>query len=156
MNTRRFDKNGMMIIPNPMKDEIKGKEKVLVIKECYCHNGHNLMNGRARFNQHDGIMLVISAGEDEGMVALSPIYGDKTRVSIEIDLLSRKVYDLACPVCRESLPEFAPCSCGGEQRALFSTKEADYSNCIGVCNRVDCPNAVIHSEGEMISISMID
>jgi hypothetical protein len=156
MNTRRFDKNGMMIIPNPVKSEIMEKEKVLVIRECFCKNGHNLVNSRVRFNEYNGIILIISSQDDEGMVALSPIYGDKTRISIDIDLLSRKVYDLICPTCRESLPEFAPCSCGAEQRALFSTKDADFSNCTGICNRVDCPNAVVHSEGEMISISMIE
>ncbi|MCP4137673.1 MAG: hypothetical protein GY754_42290 [bacterium] len=151
-----FNHDGYMIIPDPVKKEAGKSEKVLAVKECFCQNGHSLIKSRAQFNGHAGIMLKVKLDSLEGLVAISPIFGEKSRISIDIDLKKDDLLSLCCPECGEPLPVFSPCNCGGELIALFNTKKADFANCIGVCNRVDCPNAVTKNEGELLSISMID
>ena len=151
-----FNKEGLMIIPNPIKIEIKESNNVLVLTECYCKNGHNLVNRRVKFNDFDGIIIKLKKDGKDGLVAMSPIYGDKSRISIDLDLIERETYDFHCPECDAELPEFSPCSCGAELKALFNTREAVFANCTGVCNRVGCEHAVIHSDGELLTISMVD
>lgn len=54
-----YDEDGMMIFPNPIKKEIKESKNVLVIKECFCPNGHGLLNSRVSFSGFPGIMLKV-------------------------------------------------------------------------------------------------
>lgn len=151
----RFDHKGMIIIPNPI-NKVAAKDNVLVVNELYCPNGHSLISNRTVFNGHQGILIGIGVDDRRGLVALSPVYGDKTRVSIDIDLPHGALAKLFCPVCRADLPVYANCSCGGELLALFLTGEANFMDCIGICNRIDCVNARIVSSGELISETMLD
>jgi hypothetical protein len=153
---KRFDEKGMMIIPNPIKEEAVKAEKVLVVKEVYCPQGHNLVSGRAVFGKYPGILLKVKKGNAAGFVALSPIYGEKCRISIDVDLKSGEICDLFCPECGIKLPIHSQCSCGAHLVALFLSPEQDFSDCIGICNRVDCTNSKILEGGQMISLSMID
>ncbi len=151
-----FNSQGMMIIPIPEKKKKLAKaKKILVVKECFCQNGHSLISSRTRFEDHDGILVKVKSANGEGLVALSPIYGDRSRFSLDIDLIDDEIVDIRCPACDSKLPVFSSCDCGGDFIALFITDKTDYSNCIGICNRVGCPDAVIHDDGELISISMI-
>lgn len=151
-----FNSKGMMIIPSPIKKDVDEKKQVLVVKECYCPNGHNLVSKRADFDGHAGIILKAKRNGEEGLIALSPIFGQKSRVSLDIDLVSGETLELCCPECGVSFPVFSNCSCGGNFVSLFTHEEKDFANCIGVCNRVDCPHAVIQSEGKMLSMSLIE
>lgn len=151
-----FDGKGMMIFPSSIKKEIRESKKILVVNECFCQNGHNLVSNRAIFNGFNGIMIKVKRGEKEGLVALSPIYGDKSRISLDIDLISNEIYELCCPTCGSILPVYSACTCGGNLIALFTNRKADFANCIGICNRVDCPNAEIRSAGDLLSISTIE
>lgn len=151
-----FDNKGMMIIPKPERRPIDNSSKLLVVRECYCHKGHTLMSRRAMFNGYEGILLQIKKTGGEGLIALSPIYGDKSRISLDVELEIGEILDLGCPVCHESLPFFSTCSCGAFFVSLFANDHNDFSNCIGVCNRVDCPNAVLQSEGKILSYSILE
>lgn len=153
---KRFDEKGMMIIPNPIKDQPSQAATVLVIKELFCPEGHNVVSGRVVFNGHPGILLKVKKENESGYVALSPIYGEKNRISIDIDLKDGEVYDLLCPQCGTALPIHSPCSCGANMVALFLSSDKDFSDCIGICNRVNCPNAKILESGKLISLSMVD
>lgn len=153
---KRFNNNGMMIIPSPLKHKIEIKDKALVVKKCFCPNKHSLMTSRAKFNGHEGIMLKVKNNSKEGLVALSPIYGDNTRISLDIDLEKDEILDFFCPTCDVKLPVFSPCTCHGNLIALFTNDKSDFTNCIGVCNRVDCINSVTKNEGELVTISMIN
>ena len=76
-----------MVFPNPKKSrKICEDEELLVFTKCYCPNGHNLVTGNAKFNEFNGILLKISKGKKEGFVALSSVYGCKTRVEVGINL----------------------------------------------------------------------
>ncbi len=150
---KRFDKKGMLVIPNPLSGRVAAKGNVLMIREIYCPNGHSLVNDRAIFNGNAGVMLGVRHGEDEGLVALSPVFGDKARISLGIDLEEGQLLELFCPDCEVKLPVHSHCPCGGELIALFLDTGANFSDCVGVCNRVDCINAELISSGELISIS---
>ena len=151
---KRFDKKGMMLFPNPIKKtEICKYKELLVVEECYCQNGHSLISEKAVFNGFNGIIFKICNGEESGVVALSPVYGYKSRVSLDLTLKSGDIWDVCCPECQERLPTYSECSCGGKIFALFLSQKADYSKCILLCNRIDCFNAEIKLKQEMAHYS---
>lgn len=148
---KRFDIKGMMLFPNPIqKSDVLKKENLLVVKECFCHNGHNLIHHRAVFNGFPGILLKVKKGKQSGLVALNPVYGYKSRISLDINLKKGETYDLLCPVCNEKLPSYSPCSCNGQRIALFLDLKVDFYNCILICNRIDCFNAEIKFNNEIL------
>ena len=153
----RFNAKGMLVIPNPLTTEkICKHKKILVVKECYCPNGHNIISQKAIFNGFPGIVFKVCRKEEEGLVALSPVYGYKSRVAMNVDLIEGQIWDICCPVCNVSFPIYAQCSCGGQLIALFTNKDEDFSNCVGICNRIDCYNAGIKYGNELLSMSMVD
>ncbi len=145
-----------MIYPSPLRKIIRDKEKVLVVKECYCPQGHSLINPRAIFNGLAGIDLKVHTNEKAGRVVLSPMVGDKSRIALDVDLQSGEQVKITCPQCDTPLPLYAACQCGGELIALFTTPEKDYAHCVGICNRVDCFNGEVKSGGDMMSFSMLE
>ena len=153
----RFDKKGMIVIPNPIFHETANSEKLLAAVEAYCPNGHNMINGRAKFSGYSGIVIDVEQDGERGKVALSPIYGDKSRISLDIDLIDGKVLKLFCPVCGVALPPYSECTwCDkGKLIAFFLTPNADFSYCFGVCNMVGCPNAAVIKGGEMVYLHML-
>ncbi len=150
-----FDSKGMMIIPRPSQKDEKEGPKVLVVKECFCPNGHNLVSKRAMFDEFEGIIMKAKKEDGEGILAISPIYGQKARISMDIELVGGEPLELYCPYCDIALPAFSSCHCGGKIIAFFANRNRDFSNCIGVCNRVDCRNAVLQNEGKLLSLSLI-
>ena len=151
-----FNSKGILAIPDPIRKKGDRRRKVLLVKECFCQNGHNLASTRAKFNNQNGILLKVRQGRKKGLIALSPIYGEKIRVSVDIDLVKDSVLEISCPECNAVLPVYSHCSCGADLIALFTDKKAEFANCVGVCNRVDCPNAEIISGSDLISASMIE
>lgn len=141
---KRFDSKGMLIIPNPMKAEnICKKDKVIVIKQCYCQDGHSLISEKAIFNGFHGIIIKVVREHQEGLVALSPVYGYKSRVAMNVDLIDGDIWTILCPVCNKPIPAYDRCECGGDLICLFLDKKASYSHCICLCNRIGCFNAGI-------------
>jgi hypothetical protein len=153
---RKFHKNGMLVIPSPVKQEFRDRRKILVVNECYCQHGHSLISKRAVFSGHNGIMVWVWSEKTEGLIAISPIYGDKSRVAIDVDIEEGAIYDLCCPVCGDKLPVCVQCKCGGNIIALFTTTQASFSDCIGICNRAGCDHAEVRGGNEVIEYSMIE
>jgi len=151
----RFDKKGMILIPNPLP-KTASTLKVLIVRELFCPSGHSMISERAVFNSYPGIILGVQLNDQKGLVALSPICGDKTRISIDIDLPPDMIVNLFCPTCGIDLPRYATCGCGADLTALFLTREASFSDCIGVCNRIGCINARFVTSGELISDTMME
>ncbi len=153
----RFDEKGMLIIPNPRQPRMIQAANLLVITHCFCPQGHDLISRRASFNGYPGLVLGVTADERKGLIALSPVYGEKVRLALEIDLEAGELVHLHCPACDMALPVHSACpSCGGEMIALFLQPQADFSDCVVVCNRIDCPNATIIHGGQLVAQSMID
>jgi hypothetical protein len=155
MKMERFDKKGMIVIPNPVQ-KAASMVKVLIVRELFCPAGHSLISERAIFNGHPGILLGVGLNESKGLVAISPICGDKTRISLDIDLPDDRIVNLFCPTCGINLPRYATCGCGADLTALFLTCNASFADCIGVCNRIGCINARFVTSGELISETMLE
>ena len=145
----------MIVIPNPVR-RMTSTGKVLIVRELFCQAGHILISGRAVFNAHPGILLGVGLDESIGFVAISPVWGDKVRISIDIDLPADRIVKLFCPYCSIDLPRYANCSCGADLTALFLTRDANYNDCIGVCSRIGCINSRFVTNGELISETMME
>ncbi|UCG28420.1 MAG: hypothetical protein JSV24_03400 [Bacteroidales bacterium] len=137
---KRFNTKGRMIFPSHKKH---GKEKAEpeVIKECYCPNGHNLVNTQSVFREYNGIVLKVKCAGKSGLVFLSPICGDKSRFSFDVDLVEGELLEISCLECGASFPVYGPCDCGGQYITLFLGKDLEFTNCLGICNRVGCTNS---------------
>lgn len=152
---RRFDQKGMMIWPF-LNDSASsgGKDSgIMVVENCYCQNGHNLVSNRVKFNVFNGILLKIAKDSRAGFIALSPVIGDKSRISIDIDIAEGKVENLLCPQCDAQLPVYAPCNCGGKLISLFLHADANFADCVGVCSRFGCKYAEVRSGDDLIHTS---
>ena len=151
---KNFDKNGMLIIPTPkeIKNECESEE-MLVVKECYCQNGHQLINKRAIFNDLPGILLKVKKQNyKEGTIALSPVYNHKHRISIDVDLIEGESLQLFCPECGVELPVYTNCNCcDGKLIALFLDKKGNFNNCITIGNTVGCKNSNVIASKEVLS-----
>lgn len=151
---RRFDNKGMMLIPEPIADDNIREGKVLIITDVYCQKGHNLMNQRATFNGHPGIVLDVEMGDQKAPMALSPIVGDKVRVCLDIDLKDGETVKLLCPHCGIELPKHSDCDvCDGDLIALFITPEGNFNDCVAICNKIGCPKANIVTSGDLIALT---
>ncbi len=151
---RRFDKNGMLVIPTPEEvKKVQESKEVLVVKECFCPNGHDLIDQKACFNDIPGIFLkLVSSNDKAGFIALSPIYGQKQRISLNVELEKGEKVRVFCPHCDVELPVFADCtSCkNGKLIALFLDKKASFKNCLAICNIIGCTSASIHSGEDIL------
>ena len=151
----RFDRRGMLVIPNPFHKRGPREDQVVVLKEAYCPEGHNLVSDRAYFNGEPGIILRVRQGAREGHVALSPIFGEKSRVSMDIDLIAGEILELFCPRCGAALPTHSTCHCGGDLVSLFLSADMDFADSVAVCNRVDCVNSKLIRGGQLLSESEV-
>jgi len=142
---------GIEIIPGRENPMPSGNE-LIVITDCFCPNGHNLVTSRARFGDQNGIIIGVGNPDSMGYIALSPFYGDKSRVSIDYDLTEGELLTLFCPFCRIQLPAYAVCECGGVLVVMFTKPEVDYKNLVGICNRVGCKHAEIKNEGQLMTL----
>ncbi|HEC42939.1 MAG TPA: hypothetical protein ENI20_08950 [Bacteroides sp.] len=150
----RFNSKGMWRIPS-VKKKKKGDQTIdedMVIKQCYCPNGHDLINNKVNVRGYKGILLKVKKGKDEGLMALSPICGDKSKYTIDIDLSEGEIIELLCPDCNVPLPVYAPCDCGADMITLFCDKHGNFCNCIGICNRVGCSHSEIKKGSDLFNI----
>ncbi len=154
---KRFDNRGMMVVPNPVTEGAIS-DKALVAVELYCQNGHNLINPRANFNGYPGVVVEVEQDGERGTVALSPIFGEKSRIALDIELIKGKVLKIFCPECGIELPVHSTCpKCEqGQIVTFFLSKKGDFAHSIGICNTVDCPYATLIEGDELISIHMLE
>ena len=147
-----YDSRGYMVFPEPIKSETLVEEKPLVVvKESYCHNGHSLLDKKALFNGLKGIIIKVKKDKIAGLVALSPVYGYKSRISFDTKLTKDEIWSIHCPECDEALPIHSSCSCGGDMVSIFTTNKASFTECICICNRIDCYHAGINTGNDLIS-----
>lgn len=149
---KRFDQSGMMIFPTPEKIKSAAKLKELIVfKQCFCPDGHNLVSDQADFDGFSGIVLKVKNGKREGLVALNPVYGLKHRIAFGIKLINDELLDVLCPDCGKALPVYSACTCGGNLITLFLDDKHDFTSSLLICNRVGCNNAQIRFHNEVIN-----
>lgn len=152
-----FNSKGMLVVPNPVsKESICKSPNIVIVEECYCPNGHNLISDQAIFNGFNGIVVRVKRGEEEGLVALSPVYGYKSRVSMNVYLENGDIWDVFCPECHKELPVYSKCECGGDMVVMFCSQDTSFTECIGICNRIGCYHAGIMRSNELLTMSMIN
>jgi hypothetical protein len=120
-----------------------------VVTDCYCGNGHNLVNGQTPFDGHPGIVVRLNNTSGEGLLTLSPVLGDLRREFSGIEPVRWEIVDISCPVCRDPLPIYDLCNCGAPLVSLFLTPTAEFSSCIGICQRIGCLHSKIKSTREL-------
>jgi len=144
----RYNVKGKMIFPCPNLEE-GDQETILVAEECFCPEGHNLVDDNAEFNGFNGIVVKVENLEktNSGLIALSPICGDKSRISMDIELNKGEIYTFYCPECETKLPVYSDCTCEGSLITMFCTDKKEYSDCICICNRYGCHKSrVMHAK----------
>lgn len=145
-----------MRVPEQKKPESKPKKKPIVLDECYCPNGHNLINQKNKFNNLSAITIELKNKKQKGLLILSPACGNKNAVTIGIDIKSNAVYEFYCPECGIELPNYAPCHCKGNLKILYTDPSVAYNHFVGICNRFGCNNSIIKRGDELFNCSDIN
>ncbi|MFP4459373.1 MAG: hypothetical protein ACLFSQ_07285 [Candidatus Zixiibacteriota bacterium] len=154
----RFDRKGVWIIPDPkdMKKQ-KGDKKCLVVSRAFCHNGHSMIWKKAKVNGYPAIRIEAETKSGKvGDIVISPIYGDKTNVTLGLDSQPDEKLILRCPVCHEELQTLKKCdNCAdGDIKSIFLTDDINIHDAIGICDVQNCPNAVFMISGKLLSDDM--
>jgi hypothetical protein len=113
-----------------------------VIEECYCPNGHSILTDVRLFQGHPALTLKLRSKTQEGLLAISPVIGDRDREFIDFVQIPGEVIDICCPECAEPFPIYNECPCGAHLVALFTSPSAHFAKCVGICQRIGC----LHSE----------
>lgn len=151
----KYNPDGSIQYPNAGRCNNPAVEKK-IIQKCYCPEGHMLINTRVKFGENAGILVKVRKGEKEGLIAISPVCGNKSRISIDVDLVNDEIWQFHCPECDKVLAAFSNCCCGATLIALFLKENGDFSDFIGICNRVGCNNAIIIESNELFSMCHSD
>jgi hypothetical protein len=125
------------------KSNKKGAEEPRVITECFCHNKHSLIDDLSKFGEYKGISLKLRSSSSEGQLTISPVISDLSRTFFNFDYIDGEIIKICCPTCSEPLPVYDTCTCGADLVAMFTSRKADFSECVGICQRVGCLNAKI-------------
>lgn len=125
------------------KNGKKPGEEPRVITECFCHNKHSLIDDLSKFGEYKGISLKLISARSEGQLTLSPVISDLSRTFFNFDYVAGEIIKICCPTCSEPLPVYDTCTCGADLVAMFTSRKGDFSECVGICQRVGCLNAKI-------------
>jgi hypothetical protein len=120
-----------------------------VISECYCQHGHSILSNKGVFDGHPGLTIKLRNSTQEGLLSISPIIGDCRREFIDFVKTPGDVVELCCPVCSEPFPIYNECSCGAHLVALFTSPKAQFSKCVGICQRIGCLHSELISERDL-------
>lgn len=118
------------------------QHKLEVIEECYCPNGHSILTDAAIFQGYKALTLRLRTRDQEGILAISPVIGDRDRTFIDFEQMPGQVVEICCPECAEPFPIYNECPCGAHLVALFTSPKAHFAQCVGICQRLGC----LHSE----------
>jgi len=138
----------------PITEQSTPAELELVVG-CYCSNGHNLISDLATFAGHGGITIKLRNDQQEGLLSLSQVVGDKDRTFFDTNWTKNEIVEICCPTCSEPLPVYNECACGANLIAMFTTAESNFSDCIGICQRIGCTHSEITSNHDLRAIKPI-
>jgi hypothetical protein len=136
------------VVSQPPAVELLSSEP-LIVKECFCPNGHNLVTDLASVSGYPGITIRLKNEKQDGLLTLSAVIGDKDRAFVSFEQVPGEIVQICCPTCSEPLPVYNVCSCGADLVAMFTTLKAEFANCIGICQRIGCLHAEIKSNRDL-------
>ncbi len=129
----------------------------IIVTQAFCPKGHNLISeDNPKFSGHPGIKLVISDGEHEGEVVLSPVHGDATKRSPLGDWTpapGTRMVSVRCPVCGTELDILGDCVTGdgGKLRAIYLTSRLSEGYAALVCDVWDCHYSKVVDDWDLLS-----
>jgi len=144
---------------SPSQDsQIREVDDVIIqVTQAFCHNGHNLvMNQEELFDGAPGISLLVSDGQSEGEVILSPYHGDHRRRGKQ-DFDDGTKLTVSCPVCREKLRELSPCTCdqGGMLVKLYLTPDLNEDHVVALCDVWGCHRSKVFDQAQLLSAYVV-
>jgi len=128
------------------------EQAFVVVTQAFCPRGHNLVGaGPTAFEGYPGIAIWVGDGRIQGLVELSPVHGDGTKVGPDFQPGTR--LRLECPVCRAELPLLARCTCqaDGTLHKLYLTPDRDEAYVIGLCDVWGCTRSRVIDGNEILS-----
>lgn len=140
---KNTDKDNIRVYSMLLKSDKLEKANVTVIEEAYCPNGHSLLTDDVLFCDFKAIHLKIRNKKFVSDLFVSPLVGDKSKLSLDSKLNRDIIYEFLCPECNASLPVASPCSCGGNLMSLYLDKNLKLSKSATVCNRFGCPHSEV-------------
>ncbi len=152
----RFSKDGRWIIPLSKREDKKSKyeeDKVrYVIKEAYCPNGCNIVDGEYEINGSPGLRIKFKRPGHEGEFVISAIEGDFTKKILSGELKQGVKDELFCPHCGTMFETLVNCSCkpDGDMVVIGLTPKLDFNNAVTFCNVTGCENGLFIDSGEII------
>ena len=120
-----------------------------VITECYCPNGHSILTDAGVYEGYPGLTLLLRTTAQEGILSISPIIGDHARSFLNFERRPGEVVEICCPTCEEPFPIYNECDCGAHLVALFTSPNASFAQCVGICQRIGCLHSELLSERDM-------
>jgi hypothetical protein len=120
-----------------------------VVTECYCPNGHSILSDLERYRGYPALTLKLKRNETEGLLAISPVIGDRDRRFFDFESETGEIVEICCPTCAEPFPVYNECPCGAHLVALFTSPDARFSQCIGICQRLGCLHSELLSERDL-------
>jgi hypothetical protein len=90
------------------------------------------------------------------LVAISPIFKDRSRIYLDVDLADGEEVEILDPSNGESLPVFDKCECGSDLVAIYLTPEKSLKDSAVICRRIGCQNSEIRSGGEIVSQRLLE
>ncbi len=152
MDKERFSLKGMLKIPTLKKVTKEIIEEQVVISECYCVNGHNLITKEHYLNGQPGIKLNFKSQSSDGTVILSAVIGDYNKYFLEGSWTKGEKVNMSCPECKATLPVLTSCSCSPEAEfvALGLTPKIDFNNSIALCNIIGCKDSYSMVKSEKV------
>lgn len=129
-------------------------EPTVVVTRALCPMGHDLISdANPTFGDGwHGIALHVRAGGRAGIVYLSPIHGDMTKLGFT-DLEPGADCVLSCPICGAEFPVVGGCSCEGHGRlyTIYLSPVLKPSSVVGVCSIWGCPRSRVMDNWEIVS-----
>ena len=125
----------------------------IIVTQAYGPAGDSLMGiGDAEFDGHPAISLRVRAGDQDGLVHLSPFHGDR-RKKTDLDLADGTACELLCPVSGQPLAR-AEASDDDETTdyyAIYLTPKLDEGDVVLVSNVWGHYNSRVVDNFELIS-----
>lgn len=124
------------VVAEPHVDVIGEHDVVIVVTQAYGPAGDNLVGiSDVTFDGHPAVTLAITAGEQSGLVHLSPIHGDSRKAGVT-DIAPGTVCRLACPVSGHPLDQVGEVEdgTGAIYYALYLTPQLSRGSMVMISN----------------------
>jgi len=149
----RFDKQGIQVKPvSEIHKAAKSDQTVWGVDKAFCTNGHSLIDKEHPIHGYPGIRLAFKLPGNEGVIVISALAGDLTKITLSGELEPGVRHDLSCPHCHVPLPVLMACECKRKGRLVVIglTPQLNFNDIITLCDVAGCTNASVVACGEII------